>query len=198
VALAMLMLSRANFVLLDEPTNHLDVESVEALEDALEGFDGSVLLVSHDRALLRNLVTRVWALEDGKITDYPGSFEEWEADRTTRAAAEARREAEERAAREESARKASKARLAQEKQDRKQVRALRRAVEEAEAQAHRLEARVTELSAALADPALYGGDTDAVQRATALRAELAAAERAVSAALERWMEAEAALGQAGR
>jgi ATP-binding cassette subfamily F protein 3 len=198
VALAMLMLSRANFVLLDEPTNHLDVESVEALEDALEGFDGSVLLVSHDRALLRNLVTRVWALEDGKITDYPGSFEEWEADRTTRAAPEARREAEERAAREESARKASKARLAQEKQDRKQVRALRRAVEEAEAQAHRLEARVTELSAALADPALYGGDTDAVQRATALRAELAAAERAVSAALERWMEAEAALGQAGR
>ncbi|MDP2956667.1 MAG: ABC-F family ATP-binding cassette domain-containing protein, partial [Longimicrobiales bacterium] len=96
VALAMLMLTRANLVLLDEPTNHLDVESVEALEDALGDFVGSVLLVSHDRALLRNLVTRVWALEDGRITDYPGTFEEWEVARAAAADAEARRRAEER------------------------------------------------------------------------------------------------------
>ncbi|MGH7616422.1 MAG: ABC-F family ATP-binding cassette domain-containing protein, partial [Gemmatimonadaceae bacterium] len=59
VALAMLMLGRANLLILDEPTNHLDVESIEALEDAIEQYDGSVLLVSHDRALLRALTTRV-------------------------------------------------------------------------------------------------------------------------------------------
>ena len=73
-----MMLSGANLLIFDEPTNHLDVESIEALEDAIEDYDGTVLLVSHDRALLRALTTRVWILHDGRITDFPGSFEEWE------------------------------------------------------------------------------------------------------------------------
>ncbi len=79
VALAMMMLSGANLLLFDEPTNHLDVESIEALEDAFEDYDGTVIVVSHDRALLRALTTRMWVLHRGRITDYPGSLEEWEA-----------------------------------------------------------------------------------------------------------------------
>src|SRR3954463_8433118 len=67
VALAMLMLSGANLLILDEPTNHLDVESIEALEDAVEDYDGTVILVSHDRELLRALTTRVWTLHDRHI-----------------------------------------------------------------------------------------------------------------------------------
>src|SRR5439155_21551032 len=78
VALAMLMLSRANLLILDEPTNHLDVESIEVLEDAIEDYDGTVLLVSHDRALLRALTTRVWVLDDCHITDFDANFAEWE------------------------------------------------------------------------------------------------------------------------
>src|SRR5205807_5954839 len=78
VALAMLMLSRANLLILDEPTNHLDVESIEALEDAIEDYEGTVLLVSHDRELLRALTTRVWVLHERHITDFDGSFSEWE------------------------------------------------------------------------------------------------------------------------
>ncbi len=58
LALAILMLSRANLLVLDEPTNHLDVESIEALEDAIQEYDGTVILVSHDRELLRALTTR--------------------------------------------------------------------------------------------------------------------------------------------
>ena len=78
LALAMMMLSGANLLILDEPTNHLDVETIEALEDAIDAYDGTVILVSHDRALLRALTTRVWALHDGRIEEYPGRFEEWE------------------------------------------------------------------------------------------------------------------------
>jgi ATP-binding cassette subfamily F protein 3 len=78
VALALMMLRGANLLVFDEPTNHLDVESIEALEDALDDFDGTVLLVSHDRALLESLTTRIWALEGSVLRDYPGSFAEWE------------------------------------------------------------------------------------------------------------------------
>ncbi|HJU65384.1 MAG TPA: ABC-F family ATP-binding cassette domain-containing protein [Gemmatimonadaceae bacterium] len=95
VALAMIMLSRANLLLLDEPTNHLDVESIETLEDAVESYGGTVILVSHDRALLRALTSRVWVLHEGRITDFAGSFAEWEAVSAERAHAAAVAAAEE-------------------------------------------------------------------------------------------------------
>jgi ATP-binding cassette subfamily F protein 3 len=79
VALALLTLSTANLLILDEPTNHLDVESIEAIEDAMEEFDGSILIVSHDRAVLRGLATQVWELRDQKLLAFDGSFLEWEA-----------------------------------------------------------------------------------------------------------------------
>jgi ATP-binding cassette subfamily F protein 3 len=166
---------------------------VEALEDALGDFGGSVLLVSHDRALLRNLVTRVWALEDGRISDYPGTFEEWEAARAAAADAEARRRAEERAARDDQGRKAARTRTAQEKEGRKEVRVLRRAAEAAEALVHRLESRVAEVTAALADPGLYAGDAAGLQKALALKGDLARLEGELATAMERWMEAEEAV-----
>src|SRR3954471_2366798 len=78
VALSMMVLTRANFLLLDEPTNHLDIESVEALEDALSDYEGTILLVSHDRAMLEALTSRVWVLHGTHITDFAGSFAEWE------------------------------------------------------------------------------------------------------------------------
>ncbi|HEY7192809.1 MAG TPA: ABC-F family ATP-binding cassette domain-containing protein, partial [Gemmatimonadales bacterium] len=74
LALAILMLSRANLLILDEPTNHLDVESIEALEDAIEDYDGTVILVSHDRALLRALTTRIWILHERRVTEFAGGF----------------------------------------------------------------------------------------------------------------------------
>ena len=85
VALAMITLSDANLLVLDEPTNHLDVEGIEALQDAIDEFAGTVLLVSHDRQFLRELATRVWTFEDEEIEDYPGTFTEWEIRRDQRA-----------------------------------------------------------------------------------------------------------------
>jgi ATP-binding cassette subfamily F protein 3 len=84
VALALMTLARANLLILDEPTNHLDVENIEALEDALDEYEGSVLLVSHDRAFLREVATRVWSFDGTQLTDFDGPFVEWEEDRARR------------------------------------------------------------------------------------------------------------------
>ncbi len=74
LALARTVVSGANFLVLDEPTNHLDIESREALEDALLGFPGTLLLVSHDRALIEALATRTLAIEDGRLIARDGAF----------------------------------------------------------------------------------------------------------------------------
>jgi ATP-binding cassette subfamily F protein 3 len=85
VALALISLTRANLLVLDEPTNHLDVENIEVLEDALDDYEGTVLLVSHDRAFLREVATRVWSFEGTRVVDFDGPFTEWEAESARRA-----------------------------------------------------------------------------------------------------------------
>jgi ATP-binding cassette, subfamily F, member 3 len=81
LALALVVASGANFLVLDEPTNHLDLESREALEAALEAFPGTVLLVSHDRALLDAVAERTLAIEDGTVRSYDGGWAEYVARR---------------------------------------------------------------------------------------------------------------------
>jgi ATP-binding cassette subfamily F protein 3 len=77
LALAIIVASGANFLVLDEPTNHLDLESREALEAALEAFPGTILLVSHDRALLDAVAHRTLALEDGRVRAYDGGWADY-------------------------------------------------------------------------------------------------------------------------
>jgi len=86
VALALITLSKANLLILDELTNHLDVENIEVLEDALDDYEGTVLLVSHDRAFLREVATRVWWFDGTRLVDFDGPFAEWEEDRARKAA----------------------------------------------------------------------------------------------------------------
>jgi ATP-binding cassette subfamily F protein 3 len=74
LGLAILVTSGANFLVLDEPTNHLDLDSRETLEAALEAFPGSVLLVSHDRALLDAVAHRTAAIEEGTVKVYDGGW----------------------------------------------------------------------------------------------------------------------------
>ncbi len=71
-----IMLLKPNVLILDEPTNHLDLESINALNVALQKFEGTVLLVTHDQDLLEEVGTRVWHFEDGKIEDFKGTYEE--------------------------------------------------------------------------------------------------------------------------
>src|SRR6266545_7115240 len=86
LALALVVASGANFLVLDEPTNHLDLESREALEAALEAFPGTVLLVSHDRALLDAVAERTIAIEDLRLNSYDGGWAEYVRQREARAA----------------------------------------------------------------------------------------------------------------
>jgi ATP-binding cassette subfamily F protein 3 len=78
LALAKLLLEPKNLLFLDEPTNHLDIPAAEILEEALVGFEGTVILVSHDRRFLENVTTRVVSVRDGKADVYPGGFRDYE------------------------------------------------------------------------------------------------------------------------
>ncbi|HEX8683565.1 MAG TPA: ABC-F family ATP-binding cassette domain-containing protein [Ardenticatenaceae bacterium] len=72
---AKLMLTSSNFLLLDEPTNNLDIPSAEVLEQVIEGYKGTVLVISHDRYFLDSIATRIVELEDGELVSYPGNWE---------------------------------------------------------------------------------------------------------------------------
>jgi len=196
LALAMITLSRANLLVLDEPTNHLDVESIEAIEDALEGYEGTVLLVSHDRAFLRELATRVWAFDGTRVEDFAGTFLEWEARQKALVA-----EATEVAARAAAARRdAEKKQATRNASVQERDQAARRARRDAEATAKAAErevsaceARVEQYRAELQDPALYDGSAAAARRAADLTRALKDAEASLDGAMHRWVEATAAL-----
>jgi len=82
--LALLMLSNANFLLLDEPTNNLDIASAEVLEDALAEFEGTILIISHDRYFLDRVVNRIVELDQGTLSEYVGDYSDYQAAKQVR------------------------------------------------------------------------------------------------------------------
>ena len=80
--LALIMLSNANFLLLDEPTNNLDIASAEVLENAIHEFDGTVLVVSHDRYFLDQIADRLLVVDDGKISEFTGGYTDYLQERS--------------------------------------------------------------------------------------------------------------------
>lgn len=192
VAMALLTLSTNNLLILDEPTNHLDVESIEVLEDAVETYEGSVLIVSHDRAVLRGLATQVWELRDGALHVFPGSFVEWEqvrAERLLREAQQTRADqvrASERAA---TQRERTRDQQAREKsasgEPKKLLRAAEKALADAELRVATLEKTIASLESQLDDASLY--DTPAgVQKAVQLGKQLDEAREAMEDAMHEW------------
>ena len=202
LSLAILVASGANVLILDEPTNHLDIDAREALEDALSAFDGTVLLVSHDRALLDAVGTRTFAIEDGTLRSYLGGWAEYsrvrqerrEADASAkradaRAAAGAKRAASDAAAGVEATgqAKSSTAKSARPRSNGRakprapSKNALRRAAE-LEREVERAEAALRALEDELADPLAWASPTSS-ERATERHAE---AKKAVEEAYARW------------
>jgi ATPase subunit of ABC transporter with duplicated ATPase domains len=138
--LARLMHAQVNFLLLDEPTNHLDLEACEQLEEMLEAFDGTLLVISHDRYFLDRLVDRVVEVENRKLVNHRCTFKEWWQERGPR---------QRRSALEDRARRADKADARREYEDRKErqreLNRLRARLGKLEQRIHDLEARHTDL-----------------------------------------------------
>jgi ATP-binding cassette subfamily F protein 3 len=174
LSLAVLVASGANVLILDEPTNHLDVESREALEDALLAFEGAVILVSHDRALLEAIGSRTLVCENGELRSHPVGWATYQRERDERETAAAAKPAKGRGKgdRHSSAKPSQKA--------------ARKAGRLAE-QIERAEARLREVEEELADPGVWSTPEKA-ERAEARHED---AKRAVRELFEHWEAAEA-------
>ena len=176
--LAKLFTRPANLMVLDEPTNDLDTETLELLEDLLVQFNGTVLLVSHDRALLDNVVTSSLVFEgDGQVKEYVGGYEDWLRQRPSPPAAPVSPKTPSPApvgAPATVAPKPSMAKLSY--KENKELEGLPARIEVLEQEQETLHAR-------LADPAIYQGDGAAV---ATVRGRLTEVETALSAAYDRW------------
>ena len=143
LALAALLLEKPDLLLLDEPTNHLDIDSCEALEDALFHYDGTLLIVSHDRYLINKLADRIYYLEDGGITEYLGNYDDF---------LQARREKEE-AARQNEEKAAPKINLyKQRKEQEAELRRMRTAVRKTEERIEETDEAMAACAQALQEP----------------------------------------------
>jgi ATP-binding cassette subfamily F protein 3 len=187
---SMMARSAPEILLLDEPTNHLDIESRAALIEAINGFAGAVILVSHDFALLEACADELWLVQDGTCKRYDGDLNQYRALllQSRRGEKRERPSAEERAEARAQRRAASEARA--------RLAPLKKQAAEAEKRVHKLEAAAHTLEAKLADPALYNQGGAAVAQAQKelgdVRAELAATEEKWLALLEEIEQTEAA------
>ena len=144
--LCMLMDEEINLLILDEPTNHLDIASREWIENAVAGFQGTLLFVSHDRYFIDQFANRVWELEDGRISDFKGNYRQFKAMKERQAAQQpaqtkAPKEKKERTVTPEAAQKKNQ------KQLEKQIAKLEREIEKQEAKLEALEPQIQEAAA---------------------------------------------------
>ena len=175
VALARLVLQGANFLVLDEPTNHLDINSQEVLEHVLADYEGTVLLVSHDRYLIQSLATRIWQVSDGSLTTFDGNWEQYCRWRDGRAAAAA-------AATEPHAVPDDREARREARRQRKAREGLRARHGELELQIDTLEARNAELGERIG----RAGEDQDLDRVESLGRELGALEAELAQCLAEW------------
>ncbi|WP_018477538.1 ribosomal protection-like ABC-F family protein [Pontibacter roseus] len=154
VALAKTLISEANFLMLDEPTNHLDMQSVNILIQALEQYEGTFIIISHDRYFVENVATKIWYIEDYQLKEYPGTYHEYEAFQEKRDK-ELKKEA--------AIAPAPKKEEPKPKRDNAETNALNnqlkqvnRQLSEVEKKVQRLEQELAQYETQLADPKVYG------------------------------------------
>ncbi|WP_172116849.1 ATP-binding cassette domain-containing protein [Halomonas hibernica] len=197
LALALVAWQKPNLLLLDEPTNHLDLEMREALTEALAGFEGTVILVSHDRHLLRATVDEFWCVADNRVEPFDGDLEDyrsWLKARLEESRRDSRSEKAERQNQQPSgdsreARKASRKAAAE---LREKLRPLKKERDQAEKAMEKAQAELEDVESVLADPELYTDSsrkaelTDALAQQATIKARLDSSE-------QQWLAAEESL-----
>ena len=157
VALAKALTADANFLILDEPTNHLDMQSVNILIQALKQYEGTFILVSHDRYLLDNVANKIWYIEDQKIKEYPGTYAEYEVWQSNRTESESKNT--QKADKQQKANKAPKKEESTVKNEQtdisKKLQSLNRELSDLETKIAALESQVKEIEMELADEKVY-------------------------------------------
>lgn len=184
LALGLLAFEKANFLLMDEPTNHLDIPAQEALQSAMGEYDGTILMVSHDRYLINALATQIWELRDGKLHVYHGGYTEYLAARDASkepSAAVLKKQASE-ARRKEKEAVAKKQTPAEKKRSKNEQRRLERELKEAEQRVAKLESILQDATNEL-QVASALNDYQRIQRASDIYAK---AESKLAEAMEKW------------
>jgi ATP-binding cassette subfamily F protein uup len=181
--LARLFLKPANVLVLDEPTNDLDTETLELLEERLVDFAGTLLLVSHDREFLNNVVTSTIVFENGNVREYVGGYDDWQRQRPEPASTKSDKpsapKSKQQSASNADKNASGKRRLAyHEKRD----------LEALPGKIETLEAEIGKLHAAMADPKYYGRPSSEIAEEQKVLKDLT---QQLNAAFQRWEELEA-------
>ncbi|MGP9498360.1 ATP-binding cassette domain-containing protein [Halomonas sp. AOP43-D1-4] len=197
LALALVAWQKPNLLLLDEPTNHLDLEMREALTEALAGFEGTVILVSHDRHLLRATVDEFWCVADNRVEPFDGDLEDyraWLKARLEESRRDSRSEKNERQNQQPSgdSRDARKAARKAAAELREKLRPLKKERDQAEKAMEKAQAELEDVESVLADPELYTDNsrkaelTEALSQQATIKARLDSSE-------QQWLAAEESL-----
>lgn len=179
LVLAMLVYNKPNLLLLDEPTNHLDLEMRHALTMALQEFDGAMVLVSHDRHMLRSVCDTLLLVAEGGVETFTGDLDDYAAWLIEQRSGEAQND------QPNESQLSKKDKRRQSARQRKQEQPLRRQLRQLEQQLTKLQAQKTEVSEKLADPSVYdGGDSELLKT---LSIEHTALERQLNETEEHWL-----------
>jgi ATP-binding cassette subfamily F protein 3 len=176
LALALLALEGANLLLLDEPTNHLDIPAQEVLQQVLENFEGTILLVSHDRYLIDRLATQIWELRNGRLHVFPSTYAAYMAQREGAALAAKISAAEQRLE--------NRRGPVDERQNKVDAKRRERAVAEVEATIHRLEQQLAKIEHDL-QAASHAQDLERIQQ---LSAAYSKTQASLEESMESWAE----------
>ncbi len=185
--LALASYKKPNLLVLDEPTNHLDMDSREALVEALNAYQGAVILISHDRHLIELCADRLWLVKNGTVLPYEQDMETYSADLLSiNRDNEARKPVDDRKATKKDDRRARA-------ENRQRTAHLRKAIQQASKDVEELGRKKAEIEGLLANPKLYDGPSDTLTQLMKQQADINAA---LAKAEDAWLEAEDALESA--
>ena len=175
VALAKTLISESNFLLLDEPTNHLDMQSVNILIQALQQYEGTFIVVSHDRHFVSKVANKIWWIENKELKEYPGTYEEftwWKSNQ------DAKKVKEEPIVQEKSKAKSTKPKTQQDPEEKR----IRKEIEQTEAEITAIEEQIAELEGFLTKPDAFSDEKLFYEKSESL----AKAKNTLDALTEKW------------